>query len=139
MEVTNFTSTNYEKVNISTDHLGNIYVYNNKVIKISQDDGLTWKDITPTNSNLIFINKLLVSHDNYIYISTLGAGILKYEKQLATPKQLIVNTFNDLNKNCTLDAGEEAISNIKVIVDNNYIALTDKKGICKLFYTSRKL
>ena len=100
---------------------------------ISKDDGLTWNDITPANSNLLLINSLRVSHDNYIYVSTLGAGILKYEKQLAKPKNLMVHTFDDANKNCIQDAGETAISNLKVIVDNNYTIVTDKKGLANFY------
>ncbi len=129
------SSSSFINWRLKADFLGNLLLYESegKKVYISYNKGANWFDISPDNKELINISLLEVSHDNYIYISTLGAGILKYEKQLATPKQLIVNTFNDLNKNCTLDAGEEAISNIKVIVDNNYTAVTDKKEFADYF------
>ena len=131
--IPNFKPAEYYIVRLTSDHLGNLYLNDPDFVLISKDDGLTWNDITPANSNLLLINSLRVSHDNYIYVSTLGAGILKYEKQLAKPKNLMVHTFDDANKNCIQDAGETAISNLKVIVDNNYTIVTDKKGLANFY------
>ena len=63
--------------NIETDHNFNIYIYSNSQTFISQDNGTTWIDISPMFDDLEGIQHLSVSFDNFIYLSTIGAGILK--------------------------------------------------------------
>ena len=68
-------------VEMTTDQNGNIIIHNNKKIFITQNQGSTWLDITPTRND-ITITGLTVSFDDYLYISTYGTGILKYNCKL---------------------------------------------------------
>ena len=61
-----------------TDRNGNIIIHNTKRIFISQDQGDTWLEITPS-TNFQTITELIVSFDNYLYITTLENGVLRYE------------------------------------------------------------
>lgn len=62
---------------IRTDHNGYVIIYNTDQILISQDEGNTWMDITPERNDLWLITDLTISHDSYIYLSTIGSEILK--------------------------------------------------------------
>jgi len=117
-----------ERYQIKTDHLGNIYVYSESTVLISSDQGASWQNITPDFPELVSINDLQISFDNYIYLATHGKGILKYHVQLSEPKILTVSLYDDLNKNCQKDANEGAINHGKIIVNNNYVKAVDANG-----------
>lgn len=70
---------------LKTDHLKNIYAYTSKQIFISKDEGDSWTDISPDFPEIHKITNLDVSFDNYLYVSTIGKGILKFNPQLADP------------------------------------------------------
>ena len=63
---------------METDHNGNVLLYNEDQIMISQDQGDSWYDITPDDRELWLISDMTVSYDNYLYVSTIGTGVLKY-------------------------------------------------------------
>ena len=113
---------------IKADHLGNIYLYSEKSIHMSSDDGQNWLDITPDFPELVSINDLNVSYDNYIYLATTGMGILKYKSQLAAPKGLKIIVYDDLNKNCLRDNGEPSVPIGKVVVNDLYVRELDDNG-----------
>jgi len=113
---------------IKADHLGNIYLYSEKSIHMSSDDGQNWVDITPDFPELVSINDLKVSYDNYIYMATTGMGILKYKPQLAAHKGLKVIVYDDLNKNCQKDNGEPSVPIGKVVVNDLYVRELDDNG-----------
>lgn len=136
-QIRNNVSDNYLN-NIETDHNGNIYVFDNKNILMSTDEGESWTDISPLGFDIISINKLQVSYDNYIYLATTGAGILKYKTQLTAPKRLIVNAYEDTNQNCKVDANEPTIKSIKIDAGNSYIKETDSNGSSLFFVTKDK-
>lgn len=62
---------------LMTDHNGNIVVYSNQQILISQDVGQNWIDITPQRDDIASITDISISYDDFLYVSTLGTGILK--------------------------------------------------------------
>jgi uncharacterized repeat protein (TIGR01451 family) len=113
---------------LKADHLGNIYLYSEKSIRMSSDDGQSWIDITPDFAELVTINDLQISYDNYIYLATTGMGILKYKTQLSVPNGLKVFVYDDLNKNCQRDINEPPITVGKVTVNDNNIRGLDKNG-----------
>ncbi len=67
---------------METDHNGNVLIYNTNQILISQDQGDSWHNITPVNDDLWLISDMTVSHDNYLYLSTVGTGVLKFPCKL---------------------------------------------------------
>lgn len=71
---------------LRTDHLGNVYIFSKSDLLISSNQGTTWQNITPKYHDLISINDIQVSYDNYIYLATTGKGILKYNFQLSDLK-----------------------------------------------------
>ncbi|MEZ4912080.1 MAG: T9SS type A sorting domain-containing protein [Saprospiraceae bacterium] len=119
---------NSEHIFIKADHLGNIYLYTKNVVQMSSDDGQNWVNITPDFPELVSINDLNVSYDNYIYLATTGMGILKYKPQLATPNGLKVIVYDDLNKNCQKDNIEPSVPLGKVVVNDLYVRELDDNG-----------
>lgn len=113
---------------LKVDHLGNLYIFTDKFVHMSSDDGQNWLDITPDFPELVSINDLNVSYDNYIYLATTGMGILKYKPQLAAPKGLKVIVYDDLNKNCLRDNGEPSVPIGKVGVNDLYVRELDDNG-----------
>jgi photosystem II stability/assembly factor-like uncharacterized protein len=69
---------------LSIDHNDYLYFNNSKQLLFSDDAGLSWQNITPDFPELLFINDVNVSYDNFIYLSTNGMGILKYELPVST-------------------------------------------------------
>lgn len=122
---------------LKIDHLGNIYLFTRTNLKMSSDQGDTWVDITPDFPELVYINDLQVSYDNFIYLATTGMGILKHKTQLSMPNELKVFVFDDLNNNCIRDANELPIRTSKVIVNGNYLSQVDKNGEAS-FYLHNK-
>lgn len=116
---------NYE---LKTDHLGNIYIRTESIVLLSSDQGASWQNITPDFPELISINDIQISFDNYIYLSTTGKGILKYNFQLSEPKQLKISLYDDENKNCQQDTNEVAIHRGKIVVNNNYVKAVNGNG-----------
>ncbi len=114
---------------IKTDHLGNIYVYTDKQIFYSSDDGNSWSNITPDFSDVWKITNLDISFDNYIYISTIGKGILKYNSQLVAPKKLHVRVIDDENLNCIADINEVTLNGIKVLLNGLSLNTPDSDGV----------
>lgn len=82
-----------EYYQLLVDNNNYIYLYNEKKIHISRDTGKTWKDISPDFPELISINALNVSFDDYIYLSTIGMGILKYNNAVTRTKEV---TFDEI-------------------------------------------
>jgi uncharacterized repeat protein (TIGR01451 family) len=113
---------------LKVDHIGNLYIFTDKLVQMSSDDGQNWVNITPDFPELVSINDLNVSYDNYIYLATTGMGILKYKPQLATPKGLKVIVYDDLNKNCQKDNGEPSVPIGKVVVNDLYVRELDDNG-----------
>lgn len=113
---------------LKTDHLGNIYVYSESLVLMSSDQGASWQNITPDFPELVAINDLKVSYDNYIYLATHGKGILKYNVQLSEPKILTVSLYDDVNKNCQQDVNEGALNYGKIVVNDNYVKAVDANG-----------
>ncbi len=66
-----------DELEFKIDHLNNLYFYNDEIIWMSIDEGVSWLDITPTNSGLIRIIDLDVSWDNYLFVSTIGTPVLR--------------------------------------------------------------
>ena len=118
----------YANLHIKTDHLNNIYVFSSKTVIMSVDEGKTWIEITPTFTNLVSINDLQVSYDNYIYLATTGMGILKYKTQLQEPNKIIVNVYDDINKNCTKDLNEPGLQGVKILFNNQDIHQVNQEG-----------
>ena len=113
---------------MKVDHIGNLYIFTDKLVQMSSDDGQNWVNITPDFPELVSINDLNVSYDNYIYLATTGMGILKYKPQLAAPKGLKVIVYDDLNKNCLRDNGEPSVPIGKVGVNDLYVRELDDNG-----------
>lgn len=82
--------SNSDKFAIKVDHNDYIYLQNKKEVFISRDTGMTWQNISPDYPDLISINELQISFDNYIYLSTVGMGILKY-KNAVTQSEEVAN------------------------------------------------
>lgn len=67
-----------ENHKLVTDQNGNVFIFNRDQILISQDQGDSWHDLTPEMTDLWLISDMTVSYDNYLYLSTIGTGILKF-------------------------------------------------------------
>ncbi len=65
---------------IYVDHENALYVYSDKNIWISYDEGITWLDISPNFQDLYEINEIDVSWDGYIFVATDGTPILRSNK-----------------------------------------------------------
>jgi len=88
------------EIEIVTDHNENIFIYTTKEIFISQDNGLTWIDISPILLAVTDITDLIVSFDNYVYLSTINAsGILKSICKVDVPVEIgcFTTTLVDLD------------------------------------------
>ena len=124
---------------LKIDHLNNLYIVDESTLHISKDNGTSWQNITPDFPELVSINDIEVSYDNYIYLGTTGMGILKYETQLAEPKNLKVVVYDDLNFNCHHDANEPRISVGKVVVDGDNIRALDPQGEANFYIHTSKV
>ena len=78
-----FTSTG-RFIQLITDPNDNLIIYDDQTVFISQDQGETWIDLTPQIPSLLLITDLTFSFDHYLYLSTLGTGILRYNCPLDT-------------------------------------------------------
>ncbi len=115
-------------VNMKTDHLNNIYIYSDKKVIYSSNLGDTWEDISPDFPELFAITNLTTSYDNYIYLSTIGMGILKYNPQLQEAKKLIISVVDDQNQNCSIDSAEPSLKGLKVLVTGDYLKQVNETG-----------
>lgn len=114
--------------NLKTDKLNNIYLYSHKQILYSEDQGDSWHNISPDFPELLKILDVEISPDNYIYLSTVGMGVLKYNMQLRQPNRLLVSVLDDQNKNCQVDPDEPVLKGMKVLVNNKYLQELDYTG-----------
>ncbi len=114
---------------IKIDHLNNIYVYTDKQVFYSFNEGTSWINITPDFPEIQGINDLQVSFDNYIYVSTKGKGILKFKNQIVIPKTLSISVMNDQNKNCLADDNEIPLHNVNILVNGISLRAPDEQGI----------
>ena len=95
------TFGSYFKIN--TDHNGNIIIHSNLEIWISQDKANSWINLTPMLNEMRGIMEINTSFDDYLYVSTIGTGVLRYECKLNT----------DLRDVCFFDLdGDGAYTNI---------------------------
>lgn len=117
------------------DYNGNLYLYGGKEVYLSQDNGVSWQNISPTHLDIKFINDLNVSFDNYLYVSTDSKGIIKYNQQIQPPnfRFITANVFSDTNDNCVKDANEEYLPNVKVMINGNFVKTTDTDGKATFF------
>lgn len=83
--------SHYENYQLFVDNNNYIYLYNKKEIHMSRDTAKTWQDISPDFAELISINELNVSYDDYIYLSTVGMGILKYHNAVTKTKEVAID------------------------------------------------
>ncbi len=123
-----FIDNDYSHISIKVDHLENIYLINEKTILFSSDQGTSWKDITPTDPNLRKLTGLSISYDNYIYLSTIGLGIVKSKFPLKDPKAITVKVRNDVNKNCKAENSETNPIFGSITLENGYTKLLDNNG-----------
>ena len=72
--------------NYYLDHIDNLYIYNEKEIWLSIDNGDTWMDITP-DKEFYKITDMDVSWDGHIYLSTYGSPILRSEQNVGLLSQ----------------------------------------------------
>lgn len=72
-----------ENPKMITDHNDNIIIYTSREIHISQDGGSSWLDLTPIGTSVQTITDLTISFDDYLYISTVGTGILRYDCKMS--------------------------------------------------------
>ena len=130
------TFSNYElldieyesTISLETDHLGNVYIYSDKGLWISQDEAQTWQNITPQISKYYEITDIDIGWDNHMYLATLGTGILRSSEPLEEPLTLNIIVFEDLNDNCTYDSGEPGLENLSIRIGDNVIKNTDIGG-----------
>jgi uncharacterized repeat protein (TIGR01451 family) len=120
-------------IKMKTDHLDNIYIYSNKKVLYSTDQGDSWEDISPDFPELFAISDLTTSYDNYIYLTTIGMGILKYKPQLKQAKKLIVSVVDDQNKNCSVDSAEPTMKGLNVLVNDTYLRAINESGEATFF------
>ncbi len=118
-----------EYMHLETDHLGNVYIFTDAGLWISQDEGQNWQDITPALSEYYQITDLDIGWDNHIYLSTNGTGILRSQEALKDPLLVEVLVFEDLNDNCVFDDGELGLENIRLNIGDNVIKNTDDEGM----------
>jgi len=86
------------------DNNGNLIIYNSISIFVSQNQGDVWLNLTPTNSEVVSIVDVEVSFDNFLYVSTIGTGILKHFCPLDTDLSLCKpELIDDDNDGYTLD------------------------------------
>lgn len=122
------TFNQFDYAKIKFDYLDNLILYNSKEVWISGDDGITWKNITPLNSDLTSINDIDVDHDNFLYLATTGTNILKTKNPLSTPIELNIIVYNDENGNCTQDENETTLPGIKVNLDTINSKFSNNEG-----------
>lgn len=117
--------SNSDKFAIKIDNNNYIYLYNKKEILVSTDTGLTWQNLSPDFSDLISINDLQVSYDDYIYISTVGKGILKYNHNVTKTKE-----WNDLEFKIypNPNSGKFTIKLLQKDNKDNFLQITDIQG-----------
>ncbi len=114
--------------NLKTDKLNNIYAFSHKQIFYSEDQGDSWHNISPEFPELLKILDVEISPDNYIYLSTLGMGVLKYNMQLRQPNRLLVTVLDEQNKNCQVEPDEPVLKGMKILVNNKYMQELDYTG-----------
>lgn len=114
-------------VSYSIDHLGNLYKVNDNEIKISQDHGGTWQDITPMWPSDFIITGVEVGFDNHIYLATKGAPIFKSDFSITTPDQLCTQVYLDDDNNCEWN-DESFLANIKININDEICQITDENG-----------
>ena len=84
----NFTSSSLpfslsgRSLKLITDHNDNLIIYNNRQLFISQDEGLSWIELTPETDGFQSITDLVVSYDDCLYVSTFGTSILRHDCKL---------------------------------------------------------
>lgn len=105
---------------IKTDHLGHLYLYSDTTLHYTPNDGLDWFDIKPRDPNLLEINDLSVSHDNYIFLATSGPGLFR-SKDPIMANVLEIRYFEDTNEDCTLNGNEAYIGNGIASLNNDII------------------
>jgi len=112
--------------NVRTDHLGNVYLNGRDRLFISQDKGITWSNISP-GGTVASITDFDVSWDNYIYLATLGQGVIRSAEPLAITTELTVFVYNDSDNNCELGQAEDGMQGMIVSIgDSRYV--TNAKG-----------
>jgi uncharacterized repeat protein (TIGR01451 family) len=125
-------NTSNWKWNIFIEQHGNIIIYNDSEILISNDEGITWQNISPSFP-ISKITDLKVSPDKYLYFSTSDDGLFKYQQLLPVLstdyiKTCVVTTFEDKNDNCIMDNGEVGINGFEIEIDSTLSSLTDWSG-----------
>lgn len=86
-------TNSFNGISLYIDYLDNVYVYNDKEIILSFDKGKTWQNITPDFPELISINDVQVSYDDFLYLSTAGLGILKYKNPVSKTNDIFAGNF----------------------------------------------
>ena len=117
---------------IETDHLDNVFIYTEKEVWMSPDQGTNWTAISPQFPELHRIRDIDISWDNYIFLSTEGTGILRSAEPLQETNILKILVYEDENDNCTYDAGEPGVKNIRVNI-GELQSSTNAEGEINLF------
>jgi uncharacterized repeat protein (TIGR01451 family) len=117
------------------DHYENIYILVGNNILASFNEGNSWIDITPKDSNLSGITDISVSHDNFIYLSTLGLGILRSNLPNTEKTRYIkVKGVKDEDLDCIKGLSEVTPVYGKVKSGIGYIRPLDINGETYIYY-----
>ncbi len=112
---------------IYVDHENDLYIYSKDALWYSEDEGDTWKDITPNSfPDLQTIEDFDVSWDGYAFLATKGAGVLRISKadlEFLTS----INAFRETAISVYPNPAQEKI-NIEVDAQNFEIRLINQFG-----------
>ncbi len=127
-------SSEYYVMNLWSGHLLQVY---QKSLNISNDYGFTWKPIPLDLIKSDLIQDVVISPDNYLYISTANKGILKLVDSLPLANIIRFNIKEDFFNDCSIGNDTIGLERIKVSLDDQATQLTDENGNA-VFYTFRK-
>ena len=124
-------STELDEPSLKTDHLGNIYILEDKKLFISHDKAHSWLDISPQFPMLHTINNIEVGWDNHVYLATEGTPVLKSAQPLSMLTS-VDETFE--NDNSVEVYPNPASNNIFISTERHfeYFQLVDIQGIVLL-------
>ena len=121
-------------LSLDIDVSDNIYVYSNKFILMSSDEGMTWINITPDHPDLHSIEDIDIGWDGHIYVASIGTPILKSaEPVFKGQNELNVILYSEILQNCELDNNEDHLEGIKVEIENAAVRRSDHHGLSRFF------
>ena len=111
------------------DEYENLYLYSEKELWMSEDEGSTWQDISPGFEDLKKINDIDLDYDGHLYLATEGTPVLRSSLPVPRAYSVVFYVFEDKNGNCIKDADELLLPNFPLNVKDRFTKLTNEDGL----------